>query len=100
MPETITVTSADLIPDEVPGARWAVIDEGGFLPAGHWRVVYRVQDTNRSRSESYGGTWWLKFYTGFWNLPRAVLLVVAPLPSQHWWERHHEWRSRRMMEGR
>jgi hypothetical protein len=36
--ETV-VASADLIPDEVPGARWVALEEGGRFPAGYYRVV-------------------------------------------------------------
>lgn len=83
------VPTADLVPDDVPGARWAVISEGGRLPDGYWQVAYRVQ---RHVADGDG------LDTGLRSLDeggrRLVLLVVVPMPSQHWWERYERWRAR------
>lgn len=85
------VPTADLVPDDVPGARWVVIPEGGRLPDGYWRAVYRVQ---RWVWRMDGGAVRWELDTGLRRIEdgrRLILLVVAPLPSQHWWERYERW---------
>lgn len=95
----------------MPGARIVVQPEGARLPRGFWRVVSRVirdEDFNRDRRPDLpvGKKYPVFTFIGVDDLPRSRselrlvprapfddvfvaldILLVAPMPSQHWWER-------------
>lgn len=81
------VPSAEHFP-EVPNARIVVQREGGFLPRGHWRVLSRVISPGWWKRPPETPTGLAAQEDGY---PLDILLV-APLFSQAWWERHREWR--------
>ena len=74
--DEITVDDASQVPDTLPtNHRWAAIEEGGFFPNGAWRVMYRIYPCASS----------------------CNILVCAPFPSQHWWERYNSWLCHKLL---
>lgn len=89
------VASAEEWP-EVPGAMVRVQEEGGVLPAGHWNVLSRVIQHKRLVLEEVARTdvavlWTMRSLgpsgLGLCNGRPLDILLVAPFPSQKWWER-------------
>lgn len=87
------VDSAEEWP-EVPGAMVRVQPEGGLLPAGHWRVLSRVIRRDWRSRPPHTPSGLAGEVDHGWGPAPLDLLLVAPLPSQHWWERSVERRLR------